>query len=103
MFNQYETTAQDTIPNVPPTESEMSAMFSAYHQPPQYTIDSSNLVFCVTMLDDLLHTDAAPWCKDLTCPCHLDEDLRREYADKPIERGHLTDREARRLWLSEVL
>jgi len=103
MFNNDETVTQDHTPNVPPTESEMNAMCNAYHRPPTYQLGPENFTLCVLMEDAILHDDEHPFCFDLTCPCHQDQDLLREYADKPIERGHLTQREARRLWLSEVL
>jgi len=70
---------------------------------PTYQLTAENFTFVVLMEDEIIHTDASPFCQDMSCPCHLDQDLLREYADKPIERGHLTQREARRLWLSEVL
>ena len=42
-----------------------------------FEITKENLVFIVLDEDPVIHTAASPWCQDLTCPCHQDEDLRR--------------------------
>lgn len=66
---------------------------------PIYTLGPENFIAIVHLEDDLLHTNERPWCNDLSCLCHQDADLLREYAAKPIEHGLLTVREAQRLWL----
>ena len=47
---------------------------------------------------DMLHTDDAPFCSDLSCDCHRDRDLLDEYVYAPIQAGITTLDEARRLW-----
>jgi hypothetical protein len=74
------------------------------HQPPLYTIGQENLVFIVTMLDDLVHTDEHPLCSDPTCPCHDDSNVVREYVTKPLDNGLLTNCEAMRLfWGKQII
>ena len=51
----------------------------------------------VLMEDELRHTDDAPFCPDVDCPCHQDEALFDEFILRPIREGRLKIWEAQEL------
>jgi len=70
---------------------------------PIFQINEQNLVYIVLDEDPILHTDEHPLCADLTCPCHDDRDLVRQYINKPLDNGLLTGSEAIRLYFGRMV
>jgi hypothetical protein len=54
-------------------------------------------------VDELIHTDERPFCQDMTCPCHEDQELIEEYIAEHLRTGHLTEREAKRLYRGQQI
>src|SRR5258708_39707249 len=48
--------------------------------------------------DELVHTDARPFCGDMACPCHTDRAYWLEYEVQPQRDGVLTHDEAQPLF-----
>lgn len=55
-------------------------------------------VAVVEMEDAPLHTDLHPFCSDVSCPCHKDEDLVAQVLLMPLADGLLTPDEADRIF-----
>jgi hypothetical protein len=54
--------------------------------------------------DELVHTlPEHPFCQDQDCPCHEDEELKREYLVEPWQAGHLAEKEAERLYRGQQI
>ncbi len=46
--------------------------------------------------DEPVHSEAAPFCSDQSCPCHWDEELTHSLLEA-VRSGLLTSREAMRI------
>ena len=76
---------------------EQEARFNALMRP--YWLEAQP----VEMEDEPIHTNEHPFCQDMTCPCHDDEDLKEEYLVEPWLAGHLAQREADRLYRGQQI
>ena len=64
----------------------------------------------IPMLDEPVHTDERPWCRDASCPCH-DVVTGDEYQNeayhrlivRPLMAGLITATEANRIFFDEQL
>jgi hypothetical protein len=52
-------------------------------------VQGSRVALIVLMEDELIHTDAHPFCSDFTCPCHQDSDLFYTHITQPFIDGLL--------------
>lgn len=52
----------------------------------------------VLMLDEPIHDDLHPYCRDMSCPCHNDVELMLKHITMPLYHGLLTIQEAHRLY-----
>lgn len=65
---------------------------------PTYQVGPENIVY-VVVVDSIVHDIEHPFCgDDPNCPCREDRDLVREFIDKPLDNGLLTNGEALRLY-----
>jgi hypothetical protein len=56
-------------------------------------------VASIPMDDQPVHTlPEHPFCQDMTCPCHEDQELIQEYIAEHLQTGHLTEKEAEQLY-----
>jgi hypothetical protein len=60
----------------------------------------------IPMEDELVHTDSRPYCDDVTCPCHDEDDDDARFMETlgtPLMDGLLTPSEVQRLYWGEGL
>ena len=73
--------------------------------------DQHPIALVVTMEDEQLHTDAHPFCNDLTCPCHEVRDPRKceyppyywEHLEAPYRAGLYSLEEVGRIFHNDHL
>lgn len=52
--------------------------------------------------DALVHTPDHPFCNDLTCPCHTDQELIDEHMAAPFVAGALTLGDCAQVWRGQA-
>lgn len=57
----------------------------------------------IPMEDELVHTDDHPYCNDMKCPCHNDEERNYELYTWPLRQGLMTTDEAQRLYRGQQI
>lgn len=47
--------------------------------------------------DEIIHTDQTPFCRDMPCPCHEDQELTQELGQQ-VQDGEVTPEEADKIY-----